>query len=102
MRSSYIRLVGPVISLMLITSNVVARNGNSLSSQVAALQAAVTALQSTVTGQGSQSSQLQTQVGALKTSNDELRSRLPATVSGGQNIVEALNFGWAGGSYHSP
>jgi hypothetical protein len=50
MKSSYIKLIGPVVGLMLIAGNVLAQNGpppgTSLAQQVAALQAQVKELQS--------------------------------------------------------
>jgi hypothetical protein len=82
MKSAYIKPIGAILSLMLITGSVVGQGNspnNSLASQVAALQAAVSALQATVTAQ-------QSTIGALKTSNDELRSRLQYVSLVGQDM----------------
>jgi hypothetical protein len=66
MKSSYIKLIGPLVSLMLITGNVLGQSvdppPDGLPQQLADLQVAVSNLQATVK--------------ALKTSNNDLSNRL--------------------------
>jgi hypothetical protein len=95
---SYIKLVGPVLSLMLITGNVVAQSTNSVLQQLAIMQVAVSNLQLTTTAQTSQINQLNSQqasqqltITALKASNDYLRSLLQNASLLGQDMYVTGN-----------
>ena len=89
MKSSYIKLIGPAVSLMLIAGNVLAQNtgGNTQGQQISALQATVSNLQQTVTAQGTKISQLQGQVAALTTSNNDLHQSTTLCLCGRARYV---------------
>src|SRR5262249_13299411 len=87
MKSLYIGIIGPVVSLMLITVNVLGQTvpppTNGVPQQLAALQVTVSNLQATVM---TQNGQLQGQVAALIASNNELSHRLQYVSLTGQDM----------------
>src|SRR5215467_1060343 len=102
---SYIKLIGPVVSLMLITGNVLGQNNalNGLAQQVAALNVTVSNLQASVKNQGTQNgttvsnllatvTNLMATVTALKTSNNDLSNRLQyVSVAGTDMFITGAN-----------
>jgi hypothetical protein len=104
MKSSYIKLIGPVVSLMLITGNVL---GQSVPPPmtIAALQVAVSNLQATVKAQETQITNLQatvkgqTQNGNLQATVNDLSNRLQyVSVVGQDMFITGANLNIVSGS----